>query len=260
MLTVTSGQLEAWLAAFFWPFARVLALLVAAPVYGENALPLRVRIGLAIAIALVLAPTLPAPPQVPPLSLAGVAVLARELLIGFALGYTVRMVFSAVEAAGELSGLQMGLGYATFFDTQSNEVPVLGQFLGLVATLFFLAADGHLHTLRVLADTFQTLPVSAHALAPDGLYALAQWGAEIFKAGLLIALPLIAAMLVANLALGILARAAPQLNLFAVGFPLTLASGLVMLALTLPLLAPQLERMIDGGYRQMATVSQKLAR
>jgi flagellar biosynthetic protein FliR len=260
MLTVTSAQLQAWLAAFFWPFARVLALLAATPAYGENVLPRRVRIGLAIAVALVLAPTLPAPPDVSPLSLAGAAVLARELASGYALGYTIRMVFYAVEAAGELSGLQMGLGYATLFDAQSNEVPVLGQLLGLVATLFFLALDGHLHTLRVLADTFQTLPVSARMLAPDGLYALAHWGTEIFRAGLLIALPLIAAMLVANLALGILARAAPQLNLFAVGFPLTLASGLVMLALTLPLLGPQLERMIAGGYREMTAVSAKLAR
>lgn len=258
MIRITSGELEALLVQFFWPFARILALMLTAPIYGETVLPVRVRIGLAVIMSAALAPALGTPPAVPPLSLAGAVILAQQLLIGAALGFTMRIVFVAVQAGGEIAGLQMGLGYATLFDPQSEgQVPVVGQFMNIFAMLAFLAVDGHLYVLRVLADTFRLLPVSAD-LHAQGLLAVGYWGGEIFRAGVLLCLPLLGALLIANLALGILTRAAPQLNLFAVGFPLTLATGLVMLALSMPLFAPQLVKLFGQGYEMMEQVAAAL--
>lgn len=260
MLSVTSAQLDALLVAFFWPFMRLLALMLVAPLFGERVVPLRVRIGLAIVVTAVLAPTLPPPPPIHPLSLAGAVVLAQQLVIGAALGFAMRIVIVAVETAGEIAGLQMGLGYATLFDPERADViPVLGQFLGLLAVLAFLALDGHLHMVQVLADTFRVLPVSGPGLGRDGLLVLVRWGSEIFAAGVLLALPLLGAMLIANIALGILTRASPQLNLFAVGFPVTLAAGLVILAVTMPLLAPQLVKLYGHGLEMMWRVAVNLS-
>ncbi|MGE5526880.1 MAG: flagellar biosynthetic protein FliR [Rhodospirillaceae bacterium] len=260
MLSFNSAQLDALLVGFFWPFMRLIALMLVAPAFGERALPQRVRIGLAVVITAILAPTLP-PPTVHPVSLAGALISAQQFVIGAALGFAIRIVFVAVETAGELIGLQMGLGYATLFDPErSDMIPVLGQFLGLLTILAFLALDGHLHVIQVIADTFRVLPVGGPGLGKDGLLTLVRWGGEIFAAGVLLSLPLLGAMLIANIALGILTRAAPQLNLFAVGFPLTLGAGLIILAVTLPLLAPQLVKLYGHGFEMMGEVATRLVR
>lgn len=260
MITISSAELNALLGAFMLPLARILALIMSSPIFSNPALPLRVRLGLGIMITLVVAPTLAAPSApVDPASLQGLLLLAQQIVIGIAMGFTIRIVFVAVEAAGELAGLQMGLGYATFFDPQvSGHIPVIGRFLGLVATLVFLTLDGHLHVVYLLSRSFSAMPIEASMLQAPTLLMLVHWGAEIFRSGVLLALPLLAALLIANLALGVLTRAAPQLNLFAVGFPLTLALGLIMLSLTLPFFGPALERLFFDGLTTMGQVTAPL--
>ncbi len=249
MITVTSAQLDAWLTALIWPLTRVLAVLAAAPVLGQTRIPARVRIGLAIGIVLALMPVLPAPPAIAPTSAAGMLVLATQIVIGLAIGFVVRLAFSAVEMAGDLIGMQMGLGFAMFYDPGNvQHTPILGQFMVLLATLSFVAINGHLMIIAALADSFRSLPI---AVAPPGTSffgALSRHGAIVFVAGLQLALPLIVAMLVANLALGVLTRAAPQLNIFAVGFPLTIAIGFGALLLTLPYFGPVFERTLDQVF------------
>jgi len=253
MLTFTTAQLDAWLTAFFWPLTRVLALLAAAPVLGQTRIPMRLRIALAIAIVVAIAPTLPPMPPISPASAAGVLVLATQIVIGVAIGFALRLVFTAVEMAGDLVGLQMGLGFAMFYDpTNVQHTPILGQFMGLLATLTFLALNGHLLVISAIADSFQTLPVAAQPLGAGWFETLARHGAVIFAAGLQLALPLVITMLVVNLALGILTRSAPQLNIFAVGFPLTLAIGFGALILTLPYFGPLFERTLDQAFRFVA--------
>lgn len=256
MISITSAQLNALLAAFLWPLARILALVLSAPVLSNPAFPVRMQVVLAIMITLVVAPTLGSPPAIDPGSLIGLLILAQQIIIGLALGFAIRLVFVAVETAGELAGLQMGLGFATFFDPQNaSRTPVVGQFLGLVAMLAFLAADGHLQMIYLLSRSFSTLPISAAALEAPTFIMLTNWGGEIFRSGVLLALPVLAALLFVNLALGVLTRAAPQLNLFAVGFPLTLALGLLMLSLSLPFFTPALERLFQNGFDAMLRVS-----
>jgi len=253
VLTVTSAQLDTWLAGLLWPLTRVLAVLAAAPVLGQMRIHSRVRIGLAIGIVLVIAPSLPALPQVAPGSAMGMLILINQMVIGLAIGFALRLVFTAVEMAGDLIGLQMGLGFAMFYDPANvQHTPIVGQFLGLLATLVFLAINGHLLIISALIESFHTLPITLEPLHGGFFQTLARHGAIVFLAGLQLALPLIVTLLVVNLALGVLTRAAPQLNIFAVGFPVTLAIGFGALILTLPYFAPLFQKMLDQAFRFVA--------
>ena len=254
MISLTDAQLNAWLISFIWPLTRILGLLMVAPVFGHRAVPARVKIGLGIFIALILSPTLPPMPDVGLGSWHGLFILVQQLLIGMAIGFIMRVVFAAADAAGEIVGLQMGLGFASFFDPQSaGQTLVMARFFNMLAVLVFLAVNAHLLLLGVLVESFQTLPISQQPLSAAGFYNVAAFGSTVFAVGLQLALPLITILLVTNLALGILTRSAPQLNLFAIGFPITLGVGLIVLDLTLPFFAPQLEQMFQNGFKAATT-------
>jgi flagellar biosynthetic protein FliR len=255
MISFTSAQLDAWLALFMYPLARILAVVATAPVFNNAGLSPQLRLVAGLAISLAIAPALPAMPLVPPGSWQGIAVLGQQILIGSLIGFTLNIVFTMVDIAGELIGLQMGLSFASFYDPQSgSQSPVISNFLGILTTLLFLAMNGHLLTLSVLAESFTLLPVSATPFAAKGLGVLLAWSSSIFSAGLMLALPLIAALLIANISLGVLGRIAPQLNIFAVGFPVTMISGFSVLMLSLPYMGAALERLYDKGFVALAGV------
>jgi len=256
VISVTAAQLNAWLAIFFWPFFRILALIASSPVFGARGVPATVKVGLSLALTVMVAPILPAMPDVPPASAAGLFILADQLMIGFAMGLAIRIVFSAVEMAGHIMGLQMGLGFATFFDPQNSaQIPIMGQFLGLVAILLFLAVNGHLMVISVLVDSFRVLPVGLYPLASGAWKTVALWGGEIFRSGMLISIPVVAALLMTNIALAVLNRAAPQLNIFVVGFPLTLAIGFIVIALALGHFLPVFNSMLETGFLTMLKIA-----
>lgn len=251
MISVTTAQLNAWLAAFAWPLARILALIASAPVIGNPSVPASLKIGLGLLITVLVAPLIPSPSGIDPASASGLLILAQQVLIGLAMGFAMHVVFHAAEMAGELIGLQMGLGFATLYDASvPGFIPIIGQYLGIVVSLAFLAVDGHLLLVSALVESFQVLPLAPFS-APSGLRALAEWGGSIFSYSLALSLPLLAALLITNLALGVLTRAAPQLNIFAVGFPLTILMGILVLALALPYFAPTLERLFIDGLAAM---------
>lgn len=248
MITVTAAQLDAWLATFLYPFFRILALASTAPVLSHASVPRRVRIGLAFLVALIVAPGLPPAPFVSPYSAAGLLLIAQQLLIGAAIGFAIELVFAAAVLAGEMMGLQMGLSFASFIDPQNNaQTPLVGSFLSVALMLLFLALDGHLQVIAILADTFRVFPLDRAAGGID-VRALALAGKEIFAIGLAVALPVVAALLLANLMLGVLTRTAPQLNLFAVGFPITLTAGLGMLLFSLPFILPPMEAALSRAF------------
>ena len=252
MLTFTYDELSALLAAFLWPLARVAALIGTAPIVGTASVPRRIKALFAIAVTLALAPLVDAIPRIDPWSGPGVLVVVQQCLIGAAMGLALRVVFAMVDVAGELTGLQMGLGFATFYDPQhGTQSPVIAQFLGLLASLIFFSINGHLMMLAALAESFHVIPIGAGGTGAAGWLLLAQAGAGIFVSGLMLALPVIAALLITNVALGILSRAAPQLNLFAVGFPAMIMVGWLALTLALPLTAPYLTHAFE---RSMGTM------
>ncbi len=262
MVSITTAQAYAWLAAFLWPLFRILGLVATEPILGNSAVPRRVKIGFAVLLTLVVAPVLPPVPAIPPLSPVGIMIAIQQVLIGVTMGFVIRVVIHAVEMAGQLAGLQMGLGFAVFFDPQSAaQTAVIGQFTGLMATLVLLASNAHFLILTALVESFRTLPISAEPLSAPGFAAVVGWGGEIFSSGLLLSLPVIAALLITNLGIGIMTRAAPQLNIFAVGFPLTLAVGFFVLYLSIPFFAPMMLHLSDSAIATMLkVVSQMHAR
>lgn len=255
MITLSSAELNTWIAAFLWPLTRILGLIATAPFFGNLSIPIRVKVGLGMMLALVIAPTVPAMPAADPMSLAGFMILLQQLVIGLAMGFAMRIVFAAVEMAGEIAGLTMGFGFATFFDPQTRgRSSAIAQFLALLTLMLFLALDVHLMLLSTLAESFISMPISATPGGTGGFRQIANWGGLIFSAGVQLALPLIAALLITNIALGVLTRAAPQLNLFGIGFPITLAAGFIVLALVLPYLATPLERLFQEGIDTVGKV------
>jgi flagellar biosynthetic protein FliR len=255
MISFTDTQIDTWLVAFIYPFTRILALLASSPVLGNKQVPARVKIGLSLLMTLVIAPTLNTLPQVSVGSAPGLLILIQQIIIGVAMGFTMQLIFAAVEMAGELAGLQMGLGFASLYDPlNASFTPVIAQWMSIIASLAFLALNGHLFVLAGLAESFQTLPIGS-MISGKGFYGIATWGGSIFAYALQLSLPLLAALLITNLALGILTRAAPQLNLFAVGFPVTLAIGFFVLALFMPYFAPLLDRLTHEGLGTMINLA-----
>lgn len=255
MISFTSAQLDTWISALIFPLARIFALLASAPVFNNAAQPRRIRLVTGLVITLAIVPVLPPMPAVAPGSWVGLAMLAQQVVIGLLLGFTLRIAFAAIDVAGELIGMQMSLSFAVFYDPQyAGQTPVLAEFLGLLTTLIFLAMNGHLLILSVLVESFKLLPVTATPFSAGGFSALLAWSSTLFSAGLLLALPLIAALLIANLAMGVLARVAPQLNIFAVGFPVTLMAGFIVLMFSIPYFGAAMEKLFDQAFRAMAAV------
>ena len=248
MITFTAADIDVWLAAFLYPFLRILALMSSAPLFSHASVPVMVRVGLAFAITLVVAATLPAAPFVSPFSAAGIVLVFQQVIVGVAIGLAMQLVFAAVTLAGDLIGLQMGLSFASFVDPQNAEqAPIVGGFLSLILMLVFLAINGHLALVAAMADSFTVMPVGPSGWKALDAMRLVEAGSGLFATGVALSLPVVGALLLVNLTLGVLTRTAPQLNLFAVGFPVTLAVGLVMLLLAMPFALPALQGALERG-------------
>ena len=237
MISFTETQLLAWLTPVLWPFLRALALFTALPVFGQRAVPMRVKIGLALFISLAAQPSLPAMPLIALDSPQALMVLLQQLLVGFTLGFAVRVVFAAVEMGGELIGLQMGLNFAGFFDpATASQGTASGRFFGTLVAFLFVLSNSHLAIIAALVHSFEVFAVGDEPFAFLRQTQPQRWGSEVFTLGLWIALPLVGMLLFVNLVLGVISRVAPQISVFSVGFPLTLSVGLIGMLLTLPLL------------------------
>lgn len=259
MISFTSAQWSAWIVAFIFPLARILALISSAPVIGNKQVPVHLKIGLSVLITILVAPSLNIPPHIEPASAMGIFILLQQLLAGLAMGFTMRLVFTAMDIVGEIAGLQMGLGFASFYDPQhASFSPVMAQFLGILIALIFLGSNGHLYMLAALSDSFQAFPIGTAVPSAQALHTLVGWMSSIFVYALQFSLPLLATLLLTNLALGILARTAPQLNLFAVGFPITLGLGFIALILLLPYFGPLLDHLTLAGIDTMRRIAHEL--
>ena len=227
-IDLTTGQLEAYVAQGFFPFARIGACLMVAPMFGARFVPARTRVVLAAAITALVIPLLPAP-GIAPFSAQGFVVVAQQLLIGVAMGFALQVIFDALGLAGQLLANSMGLSFAFNVDPlRGSSTAALGQLYIILATLTVLALGGHLALLEVLVNGFSTLPVGTTGFGREGLWMMVLWGGQLFAGAIAIALPGVTALLIVNLAFGVVSRAAPTLNLFAVGFPISLVVGLLV--------------------------------
>ncbi|MCP5279576.1 MAG: flagellar biosynthetic protein FliR [Thiobacillus sp.] len=259
MFTLNSADLDGMLALFLFPFTRIAAWLFFDPLLGNRAAPMSTRLAAALVLTVAVAPILPNAQQISLMSGDGLLVLLQQIAIGAALGFCLRIVFAAVEFAGQIMGLQMGLSFATLFDPINGaQTPVVSQFLVLTSALMLFASNGHHVVIGALAQSFVDVPIGA-SLGAAGFAGIAQWGGTLFMTGLHIALPVTAALLATNLTIGMMTRAAPQLNIFAVGFPLTLGAGFLVLYFTMVYLPASLEqlwgRALSTGIKAMGGVA-----
>lgn len=228
MIEISDAQLGIWLNTYLLPLFRISGFFLAAPIIGSNFVPVRVRLILAVAVTLVVAPGQTPAVDVEILSLQMALVVAQQLLIGVMLGFFLQMLFQLFVLLGQMIAMQMGLGFASMMDPANGvNVAILSSVYSMLATLLFISFDGHLLMIEVLADSFTQLPVG---VVPSSnvylqLVSTISW---VFSSALLLALPAVTALLMTNFAFGIMTRAAPQLNIFALGFPMALMFGLFL--------------------------------
>ena len=260
MFQITSQELLNLVATFIWPFSRILGFFSTAPLLSQNSFPVTTRIGLAIVMTILLMPGIPLMMTVDPLSMDGLLILINQFLIGISIGFVMRVIFSAIEMAGELIAVSMGLGFATFYNPQTQaQTIVISQFLSLLALAVFLSTNLHLVMLESFFDSFKTIPIDQISLAPIAFRDLAYWGSNIFSIGLQLSLPIVTTLLIANIALGILTKAAPQLNLFGIGFPITIGIGFLMLSINMPYWSNPFINSLDLGIQMIRQATATLA-
>lgn len=239
------AQATAFVGTLIWPMMRISAMLVAMPVIGTRLVPTRAKVVISFAVSLVAIPLLPDLPQFEALSLQALMISVQQILIGLAMGFTLQLVFAALMIAGEAIAMSMGLGFASMIDpTNGVNVPVISQFFMIIGTLLFLSLGGHLMLIQLIVNSFQSLPISPTGVLRDGYWAIVSWGSQMFIGALWLAIPALISMLVITLSLGVMTRAAPQLNIFSVGFPVTMFLGFVILILVIPGFLPRINQMM----------------
>ncbi|MDQ7997030.1 MAG: flagellar biosynthetic protein FliR [Luteibacter sp.] len=245
-MPIDLGQLDGWVGGAMWALARISGLMLVAPVLGSTMIPMRIRLGLTVLLTMVLAPL--APLDIRPLSAAGVAVMSQQVLIGAALGFILKLVFEAVAFGGQFLSQAMSLGFAeTVNPGVGGTTPVISQFYTMLVTLMFLVLNGHLQLISLLADSFRSMPVGDGGIGADGLWGVLSFASHLFSGAVRVALPALTAVLVVNLGFGAISRSAPSMNLFAVGFPITICLGVLAVWLSL--------RALPGAFDSLQTAA-----
>jgi len=248
MVTVTLAQLTSWISQYFWPFVRIAGCLMVAPIFGTQTVPRRTRIVLSAAITILVAPMI-AMPQAELLSGTSLVITVQQLIIGICMGLAMQLIFDSVIMGGQLLANSMGLSFAVNVDPlHGANTPVLGQFYTIIIALTFLGLNGHLILIDALTQSFKTLPVGTNGLGGDGLWMFVHFGAVLFSGAVMIALPGLTALLIVNFAFGMMSRAAPTLNLFAVGFPASLALGLIIMLIGMPGVQSTFIKLVNSGW------------
>ncbi len=250
------AHLQTLIAALLWPLARVSGLMLTAPILGSQILPMRVRAGVALALALALLPLAPVPGQLDPLSIAALVTVMQQLVVGAAMGFALKLAFEALSFGGELVASTMGLGFAQVVGpAQGHNAPVLGQFYLLLATLIFLAMNGHLELISLLATGMQHASWQSAMPGGNALWNLLEFATHLFGGAVLVALPAMASLLVVNLGFGAISRAAPAMNLFSIGFPISICLGFIAIYLGLRTLPGAFDSLQRAAFALVRVIS-----
>ena len=251
-MTLTEAELMGWISQYLWPFFRIGAFLYAIPLIGARSVPMRVRLMLAGAVTVIVAPLLPPMPAFQLMSIEAVQVIAQQLLTGFAMGFLVQMAFQIFTIAGQFIAMQNGLGFANMVDpTNGVSVTAVSQLYVVMVNLIFLSLQGHLAMIRMVVDSFTLLPVGTTGISPDGFDLLVKSASWMLASGVLLALPAVIALLVVNIAFGVMSKMAPQLNIISVGFPMNMVFGVVIIWATVGMVAPELSRATEYAFDLM---------
>jgi len=243
----SDAEIGGLIGTYLWPFFRIAALIMVAPIFSSNFVNARSRLLIALAISIVIVPSLPnVAPAISPLSGQGLLLVAHQILIGACMGFMLQLLFNAFIIAGQIIAMQMGLGFASMVDPQNGvTVPVISQFYLIFVTLVFISIDGHLILLQVLAESFITIPLGSTGLPYTSFRDVVAQASWMYASGVLVALPAIGSLMMVNLAFGILSRAAPQISPFSIGFPLSIILGFAIIFVTLPAVSHHLVNMSE---------------
>ncbi|MDG3088765.1 flagellar biosynthetic protein FliR [Vibrio hannami] len=219
-----------WIANYFWPFTRISAMFMVMTVTGARFVSTRIRLYLSLAVTFAVMPAIPAVPQeLQLLSFEGFLTTFEQLLIGVAMGMVTQFMIQTFVMLGQILGMQSSLGFASMVDPANGQnTPLLGQLFMFVATMFFLATDGHLKLIQLVVFSFKSLPIGSGSLTTTDFREMALWLSIMFKTALSMSLSGIIALLTINLSFGVMTRAAPQLNIFSLGFAFALIVGLLL--------------------------------
>lgn len=253
-MVFTDAQIGAWVAGWLWPLFRIASFFMVIPIIGTQLVPMRVRIGLAFLTTIVVAPLLDAVPVIDVLSFQAVIITLQQIFIGTLLGFMFVLLTQLFVTMGQMVSMQMGLGFASMVDPANGvSVPILAQIFLVAITLIFLAMNGHLVMIEVIVESFRSWPVSDVILGPGGISHESLWSVLLridwmFAAALVLALPGITAVLIINLSFGIMTRAAPQMNVFSLGFPIGMMFGLFIVWVSVSGLLPQFDRIAQQTF------------
>lgn len=252
-MLLTDTEIAAFIQQYFLPFTRIGMLFMVMPVLGSRMVSTRLRLCLAMLTTILVVPLLPPLPSVPVLSLAALIFIVQELAIALMIGFLFQIVFQVFVLSGQFMAMKMGLGFASMNDpTNGVQTTALSQFFLLMTTLMFVSVNGHILLLELLVRSFNSLPPGHWQLNVGLFYQMASMGSWLFASALVFALPVLTSLLFVNIAFGIMSRAAPQLNIFAVGFPFTLIVGLILVWLSLASFLPAFENIMDYGFTTAA--------
>lgn len=249
-------QLQTLIAALLWPLARISGLMLTAPVLGARTIPVRVKVGLALVLTLVLMPLAPPPGKVDPLSLVALITVMQQMVVGAAMGFALKLAFEAMSLGGELVASSMGLSFAQTVDpAHGQSAPMLGQFYLLLATLIFLAMNGHLELIALLATGMHGASWQMAMPSGNTLWSLVGFASHLFSGAVLVALPALASLLVVNLGFGAISRAAPAMNLFSIGFPISICLGFIAVWLGLRALPGAFDALQRAAFDLVRAIS-----
>ncbi|MEN9775135.1 MAG: Flagellar biosynthetic protein FliR [Pseudomonadota bacterium] len=227
-LNILFEQVIAGLYTFLWPMIRISALLLTAPVFALDAVTLRIRITFALVLTFLVYP-LAEWPVIDPVSAMGLREIFNQVLIGALMGLMLQVVTAALVVAGQAVSAALGLSMANMIDPNVGNVPVISQFLLILSTLIFVGVGGHTLVVALVLESFRSIPIGQALVGETSVTNLIAWSSLIFSGALLIALPVMAALLFVNVGLGIVTRAAPSLNIFAIGFAAMIPAGLLVM-------------------------------
>ena len=256
----STAEITAFVGAYIWPFIRISAMMMTAPIFSAKSMPVKFRIALSFVITLVVVPILPPLPLVDFISGEALLIAIHQVIIGAIMGFALQLAFNIFVMSGHILAMQAGLGFSMMNSPQDGvQVTVVGQLYLMLATFLYLALDGHLILIREIAHSFTILPIATTGISSNGYWMLISWSSQMFLNAVMMVLPAMTALLMVNISFGVMSKASPQLNPFSVGFLITIIFAFVIIYITMPTLVPYFERIMTQIFQLIQLILQDSA-
>lgn len=247
-------QIFLFFATMLMTFARVVGMFVQAPIWGSRHINTQVKIGFMATYTIIIWPYIPIPREMPGGPITFILLMVTQIAVGLVIGYVAFLPMAMAQFGGEIMDIQMGLSSAAAHDPSSKgTINLIRRFKFYIAMLFFMIVDAHHELIKITAKSFDVVPLTGARFSGMLIHDLIQWTGELFLVGVQIALPVMGALFVIQVALGIMARVAPQMNVFMLSFPLNILTGLVILNAALPFFVHRLAEIFHRNQNWIMT-------